>query len=202
MLEALSALLLINLLGMLSPGPDMVMVLRHASSGKRQAAWCVLGVLLGFSIHIGLAIAGLSILIKQSPMLFEILRWSGAGFLVFLGLKTLFTRSELLDLAANPHPKGNKKVLLSGIACNLLNPKILVFVVSVFSQFIGSETLLSHKLILGAALLLETAVLWYVLVRILSHHKVQIKLQRYQQWVNRFSGTTLLGMGTLLGLHS
>ncbi|GDY26712.1 lysine transporter LysE [Agarivorans sp. Toyoura001] len=202
MLEALSALLLINLLGMLSPGPDMVMVLRNASSGKRQAALCVMGVLLGFSIHISLAIGGLSILIKQSPLLFEVLRWSGAGFLVFLGLKTLFSRSELIELAGEPQPKRAKKVVLSGVACNLLNPKILVFVVSVFSQFIGSDTLLSEKLILGAALLLETALLWYVIVRILSHHRVQVKLQRYQQWVNRFSGSTLLGMGTLLGLHS
>ncbi|WP_432455905.1 MULTISPECIES: LysE family translocator [unclassified Agarivorans] len=202
MFEALSALLLINLLGMLSPGPDMVMVLRHATQSKRQASLCACGVLLGFSIHICFAIAGLSLLIQQSPLLFEILRWSGAGFLIFIGLKTLLSRPQGLKIGKASQPQAGKKVILSGIACNLLNPKILVFVVSVFSQFIGRETAFSDKLILAAALLLETSLLWCLLVHLLSHHRVQMKLQRYQQWVNRFSGSSLLGMGTLLGLHS
>jgi len=201
-LEALSALLLINLLGMLSPGPDMVLVLRHASNNSRQAALCVLGVLLGFSLHISFAVGGLSLLLKQSPLLFELLRWSGAGFLIFIGLKTLFSGARTIEFGAQSQPKRAKNVVLSGLACNLLNPKILVFVVSVFSQFIGQDTLLSEKLILAAALLLETALLWGVLLKVLSHHRVQVKLQHYQQWVNRFSGTSLLGMGTLLGLHS
>ncbi len=202
MLEALSALLLINLLGMLSPGPDMVLVLRHASNNPRQAALCVFGVLLGFSLHISFALGGLSLLLKQSPLLFELLRWSGAGFLIFVGLKTLFSSTKVVEFGIASPAKPAKNIVLSGLTCNLLNPKILVFVVSVFSQFIGQETLLNQKLILAAALLLETALLWALLLKILSHHSVQLKLQHYQQWVNRFSGTSLLGMGTLLGLHS
>ncbi len=202
MSEALSAILLINLLGMLSPGPDMLMVLRHASQGRSQASWCCLGVLLGFSIHICLAIGGISLLVRQSPLLFEFIRYGGAAFLIFMGSKILFCQSRSFKLTSSTKQQPKTALLLSGLSCNLLNPKILIFVVSVFSQFIGAETQLSHKVIYGCALITETGLLWYVLVRILSLHQVQKKLQHYQHWVNRFSGSSLLGMGTLLGLHS
>ncbi|WP_035480094.1 LysE family translocator [Aliagarivorans marinus] len=199
-MDALLALLTINLLGMLTPGPDMLLVLRYSAQSKQLARRCVAGILLGFTSHILLALAGISLLVTQVPWLFQVVRFGGAGYLCFIGLKILQHRK--LTPAQQEGVQHSQQALRSGLSCNLLNPKVLVFAVSIFSQFITADTSAASKLLMSSALLVQCALVWLLLIEILGAQRIQSRLFNNMPKVNTLSGSMLLGMGTLLGLHS
>ncbi|HLF16799.1 MAG TPA: LysE family translocator [Candidatus Thermoplasmatota archaeon] len=120
------ALLLLALLT-LSPGPDTVLTLRQAiTRGERVAVATAAGISLGTIVHASLSGAGLSLLLRESPGAFGVLRLLGAGFLAYLGLRSLWAawQGEGPDLEAEGSPRSGFR---DGLLTNLLNPKVLLF---------------------------------------------------------------------------
>ena len=120
-----------SLLLNLTPGNDMIYVAsRSISQGIKAGMISALGVCVGCFVHIFAAVFGLSIIIMQSAFLFNIIKLLGAGYLIYLGIKALITKSDF-NKAITTLPKIDKwKLLKQGIITNALNPKVALFFLS------------------------------------------------------------------------
>ena len=130
-----------SLLLNLTPGNDMIYVAsRSISQGIKAGIISALGVFIGCFVHIIAAVFGLSIIIAKSAFLFELIKFLGAGYLIYLGVKALISKS---DFNQNITPMANLdkwKLLKQGIITNALNPKVALFFLSFLPQFIQTDS--------------------------------------------------------------
>ena len=203
MYEIIVSLLIINFFGMLSPGPDMMLVLKYGSLSAKRAAWyCVAGIISGLAIHMLLGLFGVSLLISNHPMLFNMVRWLGAAYLIYIGIKSLRAGNNELTVDTGTLAFRPGKAYRDGLLCNLLNPKILMFMVAAFSQVIAPETPTTDKLLISLSIFVETAVLWSCFILLLNRGSLQRFLNRYQRRINKVTGGLLISLGGFIGLSS
>src|SRR6476661_2336851 len=122
----------------LTPGPNMIyLVSRSICQGKRAGVLSLMGVVAGFLVHMFAAAAGLTALFLAVPLAYDVLRWTGAAYLLYLAWQAVRpgARSPFKprDLPIDPP----RRLVLMGFLTNLLNPKIAVFYVSIFPQFVS-----------------------------------------------------------------
>jgi len=128
------------LLMVLSPGPNMIyLISRSICQGKAAGVISLLGVITGFLVHLFAAAIGLTALFLAVPLAYECLKWLGAAYLFYLawqavkpGARSPFEARQLV--ADPPH-----RLFLMGFLTNVLNPKIAVFYLSIFPQFVSPE---------------------------------------------------------------
>lgn len=136
----------------LTPGPNMVyLISRSIGQGKRAGVISLFGVIAGFLVHMLAAAAGLTALFLAIPFAYEVLKWMGAAYLLYLawqaakpGARSPFEARPLPD--DPPH-----RLFMMGFITNLLNPKIAFFYLSIFPQFVKPEhgSLFAQSLQLG-----------------------------------------------------
>jgi threonine/homoserine/homoserine lactone efflux protein len=135
-LPTLAAFMVAALALNLSPGPDMLYVIAR-SVGQNRAAGIAsaLGIGAGTLVHTVAAALGLSALLVSLPVAFEVVKWAGALYLVYLGIKTL--RSEgVLHASAAVKPESLGRVFRQGMLTNVLNPKVALFFLAFLPQFV------------------------------------------------------------------
>jgi threonine/homoserine/homoserine lactone efflux protein len=126
----------VALLTVLTPGLDTVMVLRTALlSGKRAALGVVLGITLGCLVWAVASLAGLTALLQASELAYDVVRWLGAAYLIYLGAKALWNSRKAVSLEDSRPVPGAGASLRAGLLTNLLNPKVGVFYLSLLPQF-------------------------------------------------------------------
>ena len=141
------------LLMVLTPGPNMIyLISRSISQGRRAGVISLFGVVAGFLVHLLAAAVGLSALFLAIPLAYEILKWAGALYLLWLawqavkpGARSPFSAQDLpVDSAA--------RLFLMGFLTNVLNPKIAVFYLAIFPQFItpGNGSVFLQSIVLGS----------------------------------------------------
>jgi threonine/homoserine/homoserine lactone efflux protein len=125
----------------LAPGPDTLFVLGASlGDGTRGGLLASAGILTGLLAHISLAVIGVSMLIAASPLAFELLRWLGAGYLLWIGVRALRRARRASGLAAVPvTTRSVRRLYWQGAVTNILNPKVAVFYVAFLPQFVAPE---------------------------------------------------------------
>lgn len=123
----------------LTPGPDILYITtRGVARGRRAALISTLGVCAGYVVHTLLAVVGLTAVLYSSEILFNAIRYAGAAYLVYLGVKTLRSRSQF-ELVAAAQPPGDGRLFLTGMATSVLNPKGILLFLSYLPQFDAPE---------------------------------------------------------------
>lgn len=190
----------------LVPGPDMVLLLRTgAAQGRRQALASAAGLAAARAAHVALAGLGLATLLRTAPAAFEVVRFAGAAYLIWLGIGILRAPSLLPDgRAASPPsgPRGRAASFRRGLLTNLLNPKALLFCSVLLPQFVqpGQGVALQFLMLglvlvgVGAAFDVALAVAGAALGRWLARHSLA---QAVQRWT---FGALLIGFGVRLSL--
>lgn len=118
------------------PGPNHVyIVTRSIDRGRRAGIASCFGVETGTLVHIGLAAAGLSAVIASSAVAFDVVKYLGAAYLIYLGVRALLSR-ESLDLDVRGDVGGLGRIYVDGVLVNLLNPKVALFFLSFVPQFV------------------------------------------------------------------
>ncbi len=148
-------------IGAMSPGPSLAVVLRNTISGGRlQGIMTGVGHGIGFGIYALVAVTGLSALLLANESLFMLLQWGGALVLLWLSYNMLtYTPSD----EEKEHESSGRQGFIEGFLISFLNPKILVFLVAIFSQFIDPNmTSLDRFFMALLAGIIDTT--WYVLV--------------------------------------
>ena len=182
------ALFLLTALGLLLiPGPSVLYILTHSvAQGKRAGLASVLGIELAGLIHAIAAALGLSALLLTSALAFSIVKYLGAAYLIYLGIRTLLAREERQQTAAAP--KSLSQLLTRGFLVNLLNPKTALFFYAFLPQFVNPArgAVAGQILLLGALFVLLAsctdslyALLGSTVGRVLTRNTGFRHLQRY-----------------------
>lgn len=200
----LLAVAVVSLLAAISPGPDFFIVLRNSISYSRNSGLLTaLGVSLALIIHLSYTLVGLGVLIAESPFLYTVLKYSGVGYLFFIGSRGLissFKNSTTLDLeySKSDNQISSFKALRQGFLTNLLNPKAAIFFISLFSQFIDSTTPIFLK-VEYAFINWSITLSWFLFLSYLITSKGFIgKISHFRIYIDRIMGGALMLLGMKL----
>ncbi len=196
-LSVLLTLAAVFAVALVSPGPDVALVVRTSlHQGRRAGLASALGLACGILLHTTLVLTGVSLLLSRTPVLFAILQALGALYLAWLGvgaLRAWLRRGDgqpgRLDGALPPSPLGP---WLRGVATNLFNPKALVFFIALLGSLIPAQMSLGGKLAV-AALLFGMGACWFGLLSLtLTRPALQARLLRAMPWLDAACGVVFL----------
>lgn len=197
---------LTGLLLNLTPGNDMLYVIaRSSGQGTKAGVISALGIGAGCIVHILAAVIGLSALIAQSATAFDIIKYIGAAYLVYSGVKSLLSKKHSIRIDQNLKKLSYKKIFWQGFITNVLNPKVALFFLAFLPQFInihkGNTSL--QILFLGT---------WFDFVGTIVNVLVALlfgkigswlsKSPTFIQWQERITGTILIALGIKVALSS
>ena len=178
----------------MSPGPSLATVIRNTVTGSRFH-----GIATGISHAIGigfyafLSVTGLMILIREAPLVFQVLTWLGTAYLVWLGWQGLTAKKSIIDQNDNQISTLQiSSAARDGLAISLLNPKITAFFLALFSQFVDQATnLLNSSIMVATPMMIDG--LWYSLIAIFVSQKFLLtKLRKHGVWFDRGIGVLLI----------
>lgn len=198
---ALIAFLAAATLLTITPGLDTAMVLRTAAvEGPRTAALAALGIILG-CLAWGAAVAlGLGVVLAASSFAYLALKWAGAAYLAWLGIRLILQPRSQFDLGAAANA-GRGNWWARGFLNNLLNPKIGVFYVSFLPQFTPAGYPAAPFIFLLAVIHGVLGALWFAaLIAATSPLKRWLARKAVVRWIDRVTGAVFLGFGLRLAL--
>ena len=190
-ISALLPILMVLVLGAMSPGPSLVVLLRNTmEGGKARGVSCGIGHGIGFGIYAFVAIAGIAQLKASASNAATLLEITGGMFLLFLAAM-MFKGSD----EESVHKRSPRRGFTEGFLIAFLNPKILVFLIAIFSQFVQPEFTWVERLTIAViAMLIDGG--WYVLVSLLiSETKALSKLQQHARGFEMTMATVLMCLG-------
>src|SRR5688572_27716080 len=133
MLEQVLVIVSVTALVMISPGPDMVLVLRNTLvSGRRAGMQTSIGILSGNLVHITYCVLGIGLLISRSIVAFSALKYAGAAYLIYLGIMSFRAEAKTFDANDIERCRRSRPWFVQGFVNNLLNPKGALFYLGVF----------------------------------------------------------------------
>jgi RhtB (resistance to homoserine/threonine) family protein len=180
-----------------SPGPDFAFILKQGVTyGRKTSIYTALGIGSAVSVHIIYTIIGIGLIISKSLVLFTIVKFLGAGYLIYLGYKSFKSTGFKIDKEESSETitMKNKEAFLLGFLCNVLNPKAALFIISIFTVTISSNTPFTIQSIYGIACIL-IALSWYVfLAYVLSNDKIRVFFNRFGKWFDKTVGMILISM--------
>jgi threonine/homoserine/homoserine lactone efflux protein len=192
-----------SVLIVLLPGPDTLVVVRNLlRGGRRRAAATVLGVLTGLVVWVVAASLGLSAVLRASHTGYDVLRYVGGAYLLWVGVQALRSRTALTgDAEMTPHRYGPLlgSGFVAGLATDLLNPKVGVFFISFLPGFVpkGVDVGLA-SLAFGAVFVLETLVYFAVLIGLAGRVVAWMTDARTRRRLDRAAGVVFIGFGLRL----
>src|SRR6266404_2475216 len=134
--------LTVSILINLSPGPDMIYTAaRSLSQGTKAGIFSAVGIFTGCLFHITAAAFGLSKIIEESVFLFSIIKYAGAAYLIYLGIRSLLSKGKTKAGIASLPAMTNRKIFLQGMLTNILNPKVAIFFLPFLPQFINPQSI-------------------------------------------------------------
>lgn len=189
----------------LTPGADTMYILgRSISQGKKTGVLSALGIATGALVHCLFAVLGLSVILAKSAIAFEAIKYIGAAYLIYLGIKMLLSKTEKdFGINTNKEQLNYRKIYISGILTNVLNPKVALFFLAFLPQFIDPEYSQSYLpfLILGLTFV-TTGTIWCLVLAIFSSkmsHTIR-RNYRIKKWLDKTTGIIFMGLGIKLAL--
>lgn len=187
-----------------TPGPGIAYVVaRTVAGGRAEGLASCIGTGLGGMLHVLAAALGLSLLVAQSATAFNVVKYLGAAYLVYLGVRMLLSRhAAALDPPSGVTAQGTRRALLDGVMVEALNVKTALFFLAFLPQFIDATAPLVPQLVLlgSVCVLLNTLV---DVVAVLGAHRLlrsgKARAAR-ARWLTRVSGATMVGLGGFLAL--
>jgi len=188
----------------LTPGPDMLYIsARSVAQGRRAGVLSALGVAGGGAVHTCLVAFGLAGLLARVPMAYDVIRYAGAAYLIYLGFRLLL---ESPSGATRPVPtESSRRVFMQGLITNVLNPKVALFFLAFLPQFADPArgTLWWQFLILGAWFNLSGTLVNLTVALIASTgRRLALGGARSSRWLRNLSAAVFVGLGTRLALSS
>lgn len=190
------SLVAICMMGAMSPGPSLAVVLKHSIHGSmKNGMLAALSHGVGVGFYAAASLLGLGALMMQFPTVYQLLVYLGAAYLAYLGLKILFSKSNDSELQVQKSAVSSSKALQDGFAIAFLNPKLAIFFLALFSQFIDPENLtLNIGIIMCLTVfLIDTG--WYLLVALLTDvSKKRFGFTKQNIWLDRLLGAVFIAL--------
>ena len=192
-----------SLLLAVAPGPGMLYVLsRSLAGGKREGALSAMGTLLGGMVHVLAAAAGVSVILAKSAMAFSMVKYAGAAYLCFLGVRMILdARRDQSAPIALPLPQRNP--FWQGVATEVLNPKTALFFLSFIPQFVsreGGQVFWQFVLLGSVSVGLNTSADLVVTLLAGPLGDLIRKSPKFRRRQRTTTGVIMIGLGTYLAL--
>lgn len=191
------AVALFTVLAVISPGADFAMVTRSSyAQGRKAGLAAAVGIALGVQVHVLYTVLGIAVIISQSPTLFLCMKVVGAGYLVYLGYKSLTNTARISLDGIDRHTGASLAAALrTGFLTNALNPKTMLFVISAYTQVVQPGSPLALDFAYGAFMSFAHW-LWFSLVAVFfSSTALRKAMIERQRLVDRVIGLALIGLG-------
>lgn len=214
-LALLAAICGLHTLAVISPGPDFLIAVKNSLTySRRTGIYTAIGFALSIATHLLYCVTGLAFVISQSILLFTIIKYLGAAYLMYIGFKSIMSKSTAMPLpntadnTNNTTPmKATKKTditplqaIKAGYLTNVLNPKATLFMLSLFTLVITPQTPAAVLIAASAYMILFTAVWFSVVAVFFSHRRIQNLYLKFEKTINRTFGGLLMLMGIKLAL--
>ncbi len=188
-----------------APGADFALVIRQAIvHGRRAAMITSIGIGCSLLFHISYTILGIGIVVSQSLLLFSLLKWAGAAYLIYLGIKAI--RAPAMTMSVQDESKESAdlpawKLFGMGFVTNALNPKAVLFFLSLFSLLISPQTPAAIQALYGLGMA-SALILWFLGVSmVFTSRPVREKFLGMGRWFNRVTGAMFIGLGLRLAFQ-
>lgn len=184
---------------LLSPGPDFAFILKQSVNyGKKTSIYTSLGLGFGVMVHIAYSILGIGFIISKSIILFNIIKFLGASYLIYIGYKSLKSKGFRLESQRADVAKAMsvKKSFILGFLCNALNPKAALFFISLFTAVVDIATPLHVKIFYGFFAVFTTIFWFSTLSIILSQDRIRGFFNRFGKYFDRTIGVILIFLGS------
>lgn len=189
----------------LTPGAGAVNTMTNAiNEGWRRSFWGIVGQQLALVVHVIIVAAGVGVFIAGNPVLFEIVRYAGAAYLVYLGLRLIFARvqdTEEGTEAARTRESG-WSMLRRGFWVNILNPKAIVFFLAFVPQFIrlDQDPLPQYLILIATVIVVDILVMWFFFAVAARPFRRLTATAKGQRLLNRIFGSLFIAVAALLAI--
>ena len=201
----IASLLAIHVFAWFTPGPLFVLIVRNSLVYSRKSGvWTAVGIAVGNFIHITYSIAGLALIISTNPAAFNVIKFLGAGYLAYLGIRTLLVKIDVqkADSASEEHKDVSAfNAAKTGFLTNIFSPKASLFFASIFATILASGVPFWVVIFLWIAMPLNSfvmAVLWSVFF---TQARIRAVYMKYQSIANKLLGVALLVFAAIIALH-
>ncbi|TFC63029.1 LysE family transporter [Cryobacterium sp. TMB1-7] len=187
-----------------TPGAGAINTMSNAlNAGFRRSIWGILGQQAALLIHIVIVALGVGLLVASSPLAFNVIRYAGAAYLVYLGVRQLLAKPELDSAqtrALSDEPRSS--MFRRGLWVNMLNPKAIVFFLAFLPQFIRVDRPLPAQYLIVAAtvVVIDILVMWFFFAVAARSFQRFTRDARGQLVVNRVFGVLFMAVGVLLAV--
>ena len=186
-----------------TPGAGAINTMSNAlSHGWRRSIWGVIGQQLALVVHVVIVAAGVGLIVSSSELLFNAIRYAGAAYLVYLGIRLILARPVIpADDAATPAaPEGRWSMIRRGFWVNLLNPKAIVFFLAFIPQFVRLDEppLPQYLTLIGTVIIVDVIVMWGFFATAARPFRRLTQSPRGQRTLNAVFGALFIAVAALL----
>jgi len=187
-----------------TPGAGAINTMSNAlAEGWRRSIWGVIGQQLALIVHVVIVAAGVGLIVSRSPVLFDIIRYAGAAYLAYLGLRLIFARvrdSSEATTDAPRLPESHWSMIRRGFWVNLLNPKAIVFFLAFIPQFIRLDqpALPQYLILIVTVIVIDVLVMWGFFATAARPFQRVTRTARGQRILNSVFGGLFLAVAALL----
>lgn len=185
------------------PGPDMIYLLsRTIAQGKKAGFAAALGINLGGYVHLLAAVLGISAIIATSTIAFTVLKYCGAAYLIYIGIKAITSNSSpTIYESDNKIQLSIKAIFWQGFISDVLNPKVAIFFISLLPQFIQADNSSTFEQLIILGITVNIIALLINLVLVWISHSVSNNLRqssRFSNILNNIMGMVFISLGLKL----
>ncbi len=188
-----------------TPGPSVLFSVSNSlNGGIKKALFGALGGTTAITIIMTLSFTGMGVVIMTSEILFNIIKWAGVAYLIYLGLTAIFSKDEsfLVDGQAKK-VQTNKATFLSGFIVGASNPKAILFFTALFPQFIDPTAALWPQFLILSLTFITFEMTWLMLYAYFASKALPwLQVKGRAKMVNRITGSLFVGAGALLATTS
>lgn len=205
-LAQLLTVAVVHLFAVMSPGPDFAVVTRNSLIYSRKIGiYTSVGIALGIMVHVAYSLLGIGFLIAKSIVLFNVIKFVGAGYLIYIGYKSLKAQPKTQDegsVVVSEHTLTPKQSIKVGFLTNALNPKATLFFLALFTQVISPATPKVIQFFYGVEMMVITFVWFALLSLFFSNSLIRARITGIQHYVERITGVVLIALGIKVALAS
>ncbi|GGM49400.1 LysE family transporter [Microbacterium saperdae] len=191
-----------------TPGAGAINTMSNAlSQGWKRSIWGIIGQQLALIVHVVIVAAGVGLLVSQSEVLFNVIRYAGAAYLVFLGIRLILSKPsaiEVDDVTVIDTRESHWSMIRRGFWVNLLNPKAIVFFLAFIPQFIRLDEpqLPQYLTLIGTVIVVDVLVMWGFFAAAARPFRRLTRSPRGQRTLNTVFGALFIAVaGLLVFLH-
>jgi len=185
-----------------TPGAGAINTMSNAlTQGWRRSLWGVLGQQAALIVHVVIVAAGVGLFVAQSPLLFEMIRYAGAAYLVYLGVRLILARPEAAATVERSRTRERAwSIFRRGFWVNLLNPKAIVFFLAFVPQFVrlDRDPLPQYLILIGTVIVVDVLVMWFFFAAAAKPFHRFTRDARGQRVLNTIFGGLFIAVAALL----